>query len=359
MAEQWADFPSGDLGLYDTDTTLMLNGIWAEVNTCQLQDDLDPLIGAAGKILRVGVGGLGGGEARFVYSGARVTAGMSCRLWCGSIPAGYDKTPVPFVFKDNANAILACVIVTPTGSLEVRKGAPNGTLVASTAGPVIGANSWTHLSCKATFAAGATGSISIEREGVNILNHVGDVDIGAGPCAQVSHKNQADFASHITEMYIKDTFFWDGLGTANNDHPGSVTVYRRTVDGDVSSGWSRTSGASDYGLLDGTPPDDSQYIYADMSLPAASVMTMQDMPSEVVSIKAVFMVARQQKSDGGDCKTQIGMSSNYADWADGSNRAITTAPTYWYDPASVNPATGLPWTPVEFNNSHLRMNRTL
>lgn len=358
MTEQWADLPSGDLGLYDTDTSKMLDGIWAEINTCALVSDPDPGIGSSGRCLRIGQQAVNAGHARFVLSGARTVVGMSSRVWLENIPVAADRAPSPFTFCDGGNNIIICVIVTPTGSVEVRRDSKTGTLVAATSGPVLTANAWTHLSAKATFGTAGNCEISIEREGVNILAATG-LDFEGTTCEQVRHSNFVSAATFITTMYIKDTFIWDGLGTVNNDHPGPVTVYRRPVNADVSSGWSRTSGSTDYGLLDETPPDDADYIFAPDTLPAASIMGMQDLPAEVVAIRTIFMVGRMQKSDGGDCKVQMGLSPDGVTWDDGTDRAITTAFTYWYDPSAINPDTGLPWTPIDFNNAEIRVNRTL
>lgn len=355
MAAIWADFPSGDHGLYGTDVSKMLDGVWAQVQA-GIVDDPDPLIGSAGKVIYTNPNNPGN-DIRKVLPSAQLTVGMSLRVWIPNIPTQLLTCPAPFTFRDALNNTLACVFITPTGALQVNKGTRSDTLVAITPGPVITANAWTHVSVKMTFGAGSTGSVSIEVEGIPVLTATG-VDIGAGPCAQVSIYNRASGTGFVTEQYNKDIFIWDGTGSVNNDHPGPVTVYRRPVTADVSSGWTST-GATDFGVLDETPPDDADYISADDTLPAPSIMELLDLPDEVVSVRAICMVGRMKKTDGGDCKVQMSLSPNATDWADGSDRAITTASTYWFDWTELSPDTGFPWTPIEFNAAQIKINRTL
>lgn len=358
MAAIWADLPSADVGLYNYNTSDMLDGLWAEVNTCALVDDPDPNVGSAGRCLRVGQQAVDGGNARFVLPGSRTVVGMTCRIWMSNVPVSTERAPAPFVFCDGSNNVIINVTVSPTGSLQVRRDGRDGTLIAETSGPVLTANAWTHLSCKATFATGGSCAISIEKEGVPILTETG-LDFEGTTCQQVRYQNYRSPTSSVTTTYYKDVFIWDGTGTVNNDHPGPVTVYRRPVNADVSSGWTRSSGTSDYELLDESPADDANFISAPDTLPAPSIMELLDLPDEVVSVRAVCMVGRMKKTDGGDCKVQMSISPNATDWADGSDRAITTADTYWFDWSELSPDTGFPWTPVEFNDAEIKINRTL
>lgn len=358
MSALWSDIPSGDVGLYNYDTGKMLDGIWAEVSTCALVDDPDPNVGSAGRCLRVGQHAVDGGNARFVLPAARTVVGLTCRMWISNVPVSTERAPAPFVFCDGSNNIIINVTVSPTGSLQVRRDGRDGTLLAETAGPVITANAWTHLSCKATFGTAGNCAISIQREGIEILAATG-LDFEGTTCAQVRYQNYRSPTSAVTTTYYKDVYIWDGLGSQCNDHPGPVTVYRRKVVADVSSGWSRTSGATDYGLLDESPPNDAGYIFADVTLPAPSIMELQDLPADVVAIRSLMVVGRQQKSDGGDCKTQMSVSPDGVAWDDGADRAITTAFTYWWDVSELDPDTGLPWSPLAFNDAVIKVNRTL
>lgn len=357
MSAQWADIPSNDVGLYNTDAGKMLDGTWAQAEI-GLVNDPDPSIGSAGRVVYMeGNSGSNFTDLRYVLSSSQNIVGMSQRVWVSSIPSSFGRSPEFASFRDAGNNTLACAIITPTGSIQIRKGLRNNNVtVAETSGPVVTANAWHHISIKMNWS---TSAVSIEREGVPVLSVTG-IDIGTGPCYQVASRCQSDGAGFSTPLRLKDIFYWDGAGSLNNDHPGPVTVYRRKVVSDVSSGWTKSTGTSDYQLLDESPPDDADYISAPSTLPSPSIMGLEDLPTDVVAVRAVCLVSRQRKTDGGDCKTQMSITpDNGSNYALGSDRAITTAFTYWHDWAETSPATGLSWTPVEFNNSRLRINRTL
>src|SRR5690349_651633 len=106
MAAQWADIPSGDLGLYDDDETKMLDGIWAQIVNSNLIYDPDPSVGTTGRCVQLGGNNFGTGAIRKVYSGTRSAAGMACRIWINNLPAGNALRPGPFSFRDSDNNTL-------------------------------------------------------------------------------------------------------------------------------------------------------------------------------------------------------------------------------------------------------------
>lgn len=112
------------------------------------------------------------------------------------------------------------------------------------------------------------------------------------------------------------------------------------------------------GTLTGGPTDPS-YISADATPPAAAVFTLTDLPPDVTSIRALLPIYRAQKTDGGDCQVQSGLSPDNATWVNGTNQVLTVAFTYWWSVSHVSPVTVAPWTPGEVNGAYVRMNRTL
>lgn len=116
--------------------------------------------------------------------------------------------------------------------------------------------------------------------------------------------------------------------------------------------------AWDFGVTIGGPTDPS-YIQAPFPAPAAAVFTMTNLPPDVTSIRALLPIFRAQKTDGGDCNIQAGLSPNNAAWVNGADQPVTVAFTYWWSPIHTNPVSGVPWTPGEVNNAYVRVNRTL
>lgn len=103
--------------------------------------------------------------------------------------------------------------------------------------------------------------------------------------------------------------------------------------------------------------NDFSYMDAGSTLPAAAVVSLEDLPPWVTAIRAVMPLIRLQKSDGGTATVQDAMISG-ASSALGSDRTITTAFTYYWDVIEHDPATGALWTPAAFNAANAQVNRT-
>jgi hypothetical protein len=359
---RWADIPSGSVGIYGNQRARMLDGIWAEIGGALLTLGEDPDPNITGYVLDYGLSeagpAIGSSYARYVYPSSAATAGIATRVWLKNIPSAVNYRPTIHIYSDGTNTPIVSICVSPTGAIQAYRGMPQdgGTLIGATAGPVMVANSWRHIESKVHPNA-ATGTVEVRVEGVVVLN-LTNVNTGTGPVEQVSMCNGRIVASEGTPMGLKDVIFWDTSGSENNDFIGPCTVYWRPMASDVSSGWSRTSGSTDYGLVDESPPDDTGYIYADDTLPAPSIMEPQPLPPDVVSIRAIISVSRAQKSDGGDGKLQVSMSPNGTDWDTGADNPVSTAFTYYYDVSEVSPATTAPWSPTEFP-PQVRLNRTV
>lgn len=361
MTLMWADIPSGDTGLYGTTIGYMLDSIWAETYLLvQLTDDPDPNI--TGNVLYYLTQG---GHSRYVFKdGAVATAGMGTRLWLSQIPVNNAARPPIHQFRDAGNTMRIGIYVTPTGAIQAYKDVDpligpsgSGTLLGETSGPVLTAQSWRHVETKVLISA-TVGTVQVRVEGVVVLN-LSSQNTGTNNIAQVAIGNRQGALAVDCPLYMKDVTFWNGSGSENNDFLGPCGVYRLPMNADVSSGWSRTSGSTDYGLVDEAPPNDADYIYAGDPPPAASIMNPSNLPSDIVSVRGVISVARAQKSDGGDGSMQVSMSPNGTNWDLGADNAISTAFAYYYDVSEVSPATVAAWTPVEVNAMQVRLNRTL
>lgn len=370
MAIIWADFPSGQLGLYGTTISHVLNGIWAAIEedsslgTVTLVADPDPNIGSAGVVLRTMVAGSSSTDQweglRFALPATATTAGFGCRLWMNELPNDNIKGPC-ISFRNGANATLFAIRVLSTGAIEARSvdGGSGGTQYGVTAGPVVTANAWGHIEVKGTPNAGA-GAIEVRVNGAAVLTLTG-LTTGAGPVAQFrfgSFMTDAD-TSTAKVAYWKDVVFWDTSGSEGNDFQGSVAVHDLYTDADIDLNWTPSTGSTGWDLLDKTTPDDATYIQAGDPAPDPAKFSLTDLPDDVTSVRALLPISRSVKTDGGDCNLQVGITPNDTNWDDGADRPITTAYTYWWDVSHLSPATSAPWTPAEVNAAYVRVDRTL
>lgn len=332
----------------------LLNGVWAENGNATLVADPDPTASAGSVVCQ-----LVGRPAiiRYVLGGARTKVGLAGRFWLPSIPDSDLRIPCPFSFRNGANNPIINVHITPTGSLVVKTtDDETGTILAQSSGPVVTANAWWHLECWVTFdVAGAT--IEVRREGTVVLS-ASLPTITAVNCPQVqfSTSRSSNFVSNII-MYVKDLMIMNGLGSANNDFVGSLTVFMLQTNSDDALNWTLTGGATGYGTLSQLPADDTDFISAGTPPPSPYLAGLSNLPADVTTVRAVMSQVRAQKVDGGDGNLQAGIVSG-ASTGLGNNRAITSAMTYWRDVFEVDPATGVPFLPSAVNAMKLQLDRT-
>ena len=288
--------------------------------------------------------------------------GCACRLWLDKLPAGLPAAGFGWVITDIANAEQIGLRIETNGALSVYRGhigtGGTGTLLGSTAVPVIAPNAWNHIEFKYTID-NAAGSFSLRVNGVTVLTISGaDTQNTANAnSAQINFMNTIAGATDPATAYLKDFIIWDTTGTYNNNFLGSVSVLDRDPVSDVALTWTPSTGANGWSILDNNPPlDDAAYISA--ATPLSNTFGLQDLPADTTSVRGLLLINRSRKIDGGDGNVQMGIISG-ASTGLGSDRPITTAYSYWKDVFEVDPATGLPFTPAAFNAANLKFARTV
>lgn len=478
MALQWADFPSGQKGLYGTDKTFLTNGIYAEATYIEFDYDPDPAC-SGGVVLQTD-DGLGHSVLRFVLSSAQSTVGVAQRQWLSSLPASDNYAVTLASLRDAANNTIVRLIVTSTGQLALQNGA--STEIARTTAPVLTANAWNHIEVKFTRGLAAAESAEIRVNGAvkytsstltfsEAGQNIAQVAIGA------SNQGPLD--------YRKDYIIWDGSGSEFNDFQGTVSVRDLNPSADVSlGGWTTSVGSTGFDLVrdtlpantltatgvisndetarisgvyykwvntsvdagtplgtstnpwlvnlgastqaallnlykaigatgvagtdystaltahttatplgitptlltvvptDGTTtsmtfaetganiswkstsgfsygPTEASFVSAADTLPAAAEMSLTDLPADTTTVRALISVVRASNSDGGDGRLQVSLSPNGTNYDAGTDRPLTTAPTFYKDISELSPATSTAWLPSEVNSLRVKFNRTV
>lgn len=376
MALIWADFPSGQRGMYDTTGSYMLNGVWAEIFSAGstydcLVDDPDPEIGSNGIVLTALCGTTASGansqHVRLALPAEVTTLGLGFRMWLAKLPS--DPINTPFIqFRTNTNTEILTVRLSTTGQLIIASGASvhgQGGTTLSTSNPVLTANAWNHVEIKATKGAG-DGAVEIRVNGAVAVN-LSSLTLSASNIAQfafgcserASDGGPGAGGDGAMIAYWKDLIVWDTSGSHVNNFQGAVFVYDLVPDGDNSLNWTPSTGATGYNLVDEDLPVDTDYISADVTQTTPTIFTMTDLPPDVVSVKAVMNIGRMIKTDGGDCNVEMALSPNGTDWDAGADRPITVANTYFWDVSHTSPDTAAAWTPDEVDDILYRVDRTL
>lgn len=360
------DFPSGATSLYGSSLSRMLEGNYAQVGNTFLADNgncalvTDPDGVSGGTVFRCNADSYGGGSNRVTMrkvlaDGAVTTLHIASRMYLSALPQTSSEIPLPAIWKDGSNDVIAELRVTTTG--VIRAYDDGGTLLGSTSAPVVGAAGWYHIEGMLTCSTGGSGVLKVWVEGVEKLNLTG-LTTSASSTSQIERGVDPSATSSNPAVYFKDTVEQDSSGAQNNSQIGPLVVCDLTENGDVSSGWTRSSGSSDWQLINEVGPNDTGYIAADDSPPAPSIMTLTSLPADIVGVRGLVTYYRGLKEDSGDGNIQAALSPNGSDWDSGADSPMTTAALYYSDVSELSPATTDPWTPSEVNAAEIRFDRT-
>ena len=345
---QWAD----TMNRYGTSTALMLNGIYAEIHNATLIADPDPT--STQKVLHHVPNTDYNELYRFAFpGGSKATMGFQTNIWCDQLPTLGSFLP-GWEFRDSANVAQVSISIETTGAMSIRRGGVNGAVLDTTTVPVVTANAWHRIEVKATINS-ATGSVEIRVNGSSVLTVTGANTQSSALSSSAQIAYSKSYSGGINTSH-KNLAVWDTTGTYNNNFLGSVQMTDIDTNADTSLTWTPSTGTVGWSILDNNPPVDTTYVSAASVL--SNIFGLGNLPADATSVKGLILVNRSWKIDGGDGNTQMGIVSG-ASTGLGTDRPITTAPTYWWDVMEVDPATSIPFTPTGFNAASLKQSRTV
>lgn len=370
MSLLWAD----DFKSYGTTASKMLDGLYAELvggvsGGSSPALVTDPDAGSSGTVLKLFNGQalafptyptIMGCRVRHTFPSSKTTVGIACRIYLDGLP-GHAEIYPQISLTDGSNNAQCGIYITTTGAIRVMSGAVDSGSTLTTSSPVITANAWHHIELKATISD-TVGTFDVYVNGAIVVSLTG-VDTKGSSSSTVDQVNfgnswQTNAASAPRiNMYVKDYVLWDTAGSINNTFFGPVFVKGLRPNSDVSFNWTASTGSTGYTLIDEASPDDADYISATVAQTTQSEFGIENLPSDVTSVRGVVLLSRMKASDGGDCKVQMGMKSSGSQGLY-TDRQITTAFTYWKDVVEVSPNTGVQFTPTEFNNATFTIDRT-
>jgi hypothetical protein len=257
MALIWADFPSGQLGLYGQSVERMLNGIWTAYEKEGLQDTVativaDPDTSVTGNVLKFSVIGNGSGTPpivlRYTLPAAQDTVGFGFRIWMDEYPIADSARSNPhWAFRNISNVAIMYFEVGASGQIRVLNSA--GTLLGESNPNVITTNSWNHVETKA-FRDAATGTVEFRVNGMTVYE-LENLALGALDFVNYVIGQRPDGSnSNERVVYYKDLVLWDTNGSEVNDFQGSVAVHDLYTDADVDLNWTPSTGATGFNLID-------------------------------------------------------------------------------------------------------------
>lgn len=352
MAVIWMD-GFDHYGATATGRTAMLDGVYAELSNTMYPVTTNPRTGAHSLSFP------GQGVARRVLGAARATVGTGYAYYSTSLPTqdqnGTSGT-VLMSFRNAGNAANITIGMTTTGQITVRQGSAAGTLIHTTATPVIVAGAYQHIEMK-LYSHVSAGTLEIRVNGVTVVSLTGiNSNSATGEVAQLAFTGGV--SGHAAGVLIDDWFAWDDAGTENNDFLGDRRVRTLFPNGNTASaGWTAVGAASGYLCIDeAAPNDETDYLEAAGGTTPTSEFDFEDLPA-VGAVSAVQTYVRMRKTNAGTANAQVSLVSGASVDA-GTDRPITEAYTYYMDVSELDPATGVPWTQSAVNSAKLRIART-
>jgi hypothetical protein len=350
---QWCDNFS-NYGVGTAGSNNALDGlVYAHINNQDSQFPVDPDGSSSGRVFVLSGNNSSSNltDTRMACPTPNKRMGCGARFYRTTLPSTSGARPVIIGYRTAANARMYDLIVEPNGALSVYDDSVD--LIATTTVPIFTTNSWQHIEF---YMDAETGDFEVRREGVSVLTGTElvpqNVNIGI-----ISWTNrQSSNSSTGLGLYMKDLVVWDDLGSYNNDFMGSVSVLTRALTADNSNtGWVPSTGTELYPLLDETTPNDADYMTA--AAVETAEFALEDLPTDITSVRAIQTMVRAEKSDGGDATLQVSMRSGAA-YDAGADHAVTTAMTYHWDISEEDPNTASQWTPGTFDDASLRIVRT-
>lgn len=285
------------------------------------------------------------------------TVGIGFGVHYASMPA--SATADLLSFRDKNNAEHCALRVRTEGTLEFANG--DGTVLAVSTAQVLTAAAYHHIEILVTIDD-AAGAVEVRLNGVSVLSATG---LDTTDTAEVETSQFLLLGAANKTVYFDDLVVWDTTGAANNDFLGDVRVHTLKPDSDqAAADWAPNTGTGWAALDDSSPDDDTTHVEA-ADPGDVSEYGLEDLPGGVSQIIGVMTLSRLKKSDSGDCQVQVSVLSDDVGSppapaeANGADRAITPAYTYWADMHEVDPATGAPWLAAAVDGARLRLDRTV
>lgn len=368
------DFTGYGAGAFDTDAPavdLMLAGLYAGflapgTITSYVTPGLvaDPDGVSPGLVLQCGPSGQNQDLCvRWVHpDGVQTTIGVAMRVWFPQLPNAGSNAIIALMGEADADYVYM-LCVTSTGRLQIRAGF-YGSVLYSSAAPCITAQGWWHIEFKAKNTV--SGILAVRVEGIPVPGLTLSGDFSASTdYAQVAQMQSGagGGASHV--FFVKDYVIWDGQGPDATDWVGTSLVFAHDIYADLQLNWTPVPGASEgFEILGNIPPNPTQYIYAEHDPePDPYQGLLNALPPDITTVKAVLVRYMAGKNDGGDGFVQSGMIGGVNETpatANGEDRPITIAQTFYQDIFHRNPVTNTAWLPSNFDDGNVavQLNRT-
>lgn len=277
---------------------------------------------------------------RSVAASARLIMGFAFNP--GNTPS--SNTALASMAADGATVVHPVLQYTTGAGFLVQRG---GTTIATSAGGLANPGVWNYIEMSATIDD-AAGRVIVRVNGAIVIDFTGDTR-NAG----VSTNLDAIFLHAATGLsgatLYEDIVALNALGSAPaNDFIGDVRVLTLPPTGaGANTGLTPSTGAN-WSCVDELPFSATDFV-SGSAAGVKDTYATTDLPAGITTVYGVQVAAVAKKTDAGTRSLKTTVRSGGTDYSDAAGTALTTSDTTVLSMRSVDPATGVAWTPTGVN----------
>lgn len=295
---------------------------------------------------------------RRIFGTASQIVGFGYRFNVADLPTEESSSGLVLAaFRDVSNNEHCMVVMGTDGSVFALRGAEmiNTSLGGTALGrsePCIAAGGYHHIEFKVKIA-NSGGYIEVRVNEVTVLNLTGidTQNTANASAAQVVVGTNGTVLSGnagFTTFDLDDAFAWDDdASDAENtvvDWIGDKGCYYLKPNADTATaGWTKSTGATQYGLIDEVPPSGGTDYLTDATGTAKTIVQVEALPGNVSEVIAFMPVIYARKEDSGSVTLRGGVVVA-GDESYGPDDSPSTAYAYLRPaPKTIDPDTGVAW----------------
>lgn len=258
------------------------------------------------------------------------------------IPSGSSTAVIAFQGKNGSGVQWTVYINQSTRAIRITTGADN-TLIQATAGADWNYSTWYYLECKVT--VGNSAAYEVRLNGSSILSGTADTQQQSTTTITLIGFGGLNIGGAGTD----DWYLCDTSGSLNNDFLGDVKSIPYLPDADQAAGWTPSTGATNFGVVDENPPnDDTDYVSA-ASAGLIDRYTHADVASDQ-GVKAVTHAMKRRKTDAGVTQLRSNCRSGGSNFT-GTTITVPDAYAYHRQVWETDPNTSAAWTVSNLNSA--------
>lgn len=290
-------------------------------------------------------------QLRRIFGVANQVVGVGYRFAVGDLPdtegSLTEERLILCDFRDVSNIHQCAIAMGTDGSVFAYR----GSTILGRSDPCIAAGGYHHLEVKAKID-NTTGYIEVRINEVTVLNLTG-VDTQSSANASAAQfvvgllGDVTSSAVGFGALDLDDIFAWDDVATdpANTvvDFVGDKGCYYLKPNGDTATGtFTRSTGATNYTLLDEVPPDGADYL-SDTTGAARTIVQVEALPANVAEVIAMMPVIYARKEESGTVELRGGVVVGTDESYTPTNSPSTAYAYMEPGPKTIDPDTGVAW----------------